>query len=111
MDKGNDFLAFHPGIPGLAGQKGSKGDYGSHGPKGEPGVKGAKGDRGFSGKTVCHRVCGADGAFGFGTVRHRLAEAALGYVYRAHLEELNRQNQSYQKMNVQSVTFTPWEVC
>uniref|UniRef100_A0A672TJH7 Macrophage receptor with collagenous structure n=1 Tax=Strigops habroptila TaxID=2489341 RepID=A0A672TJH7_STRHB len=63
-DKGNDFLAFHPGSPGLPGQKGSKGDYGSQGPKGEPGVKGAKGDRGLPGKSVCHGVCGADGAFG-----------------------------------------------
>lgn len=90
-DKGNEFLAFHPGIQGLTGQKGSKGDYGSPGPKGNPGVKGDKGDRGSSGKAVCHGVYGADSAFGFGTLRHRLARAALGRVYRAHLEELNRQ--------------------
>lgn len=88
-DKGNDFLAFHPGSPGITGQKGSKGDHGGQGPKGEPGVKGAKGSLG---KAVCHGVCGAEGAFGFGTVHHRLAQAALGHVYRAHLEELNRQS-------------------
>ncbi|NXD68412.1 MARCO protein, partial [Eolophus roseicapillus] len=52
---------------GLTGQKGSKGDYGYQGPKGEPGVRGAKGDRGFPGKSVCHGVCGADGAFGLST--------------------------------------------
>ena len=90
-DKDSDFLAFHAGSPGLTGEKGSKGDYGSQGPKGQPGLKGAKGDRGLFGKAVCHGVCGADRAFGFGTVHHRLAQAALGHVYRAHLEELNRQ--------------------
>jgi len=98
-DKGNDFLAFHSGSPGLTGQKGSKGDSGSQGPKGEPGVKGAKGDRGYSGKAVCHRVCGADGAFGFGTAHHRLAFGGT-----------QQTDQSSQKMNVQNVTFILWEV-
>ncbi|NWR42758.1 MARCO protein, partial [Regulus satrapa] len=56
------------GIPGPMGQKGTKGDYGTKGLKGEPGLKGAKGDTGFTGKALCHRVCGADGTFGFGTV-------------------------------------------
>lgn len=88
---GNDFFAFHPGAPGPVGQKGSKGDYGTKGLKGEPGLKGAKGESGYPGKALCHRVCGADGAFGFGTVDHRQAQAALGRVCRAHLPELNTQ--------------------
>ncbi|NXT93636.1 MARCO protein, partial [Anhinga rufa] len=61
------------GSPGLTGEKGSKGDYGPQGLKGEPGVKGAKGDRGLTGKAVCHRVCGADGAFEFETQVIRIA--------------------------------------
>lgn len=90
-NKGNDFLAFHPGIPGPRGEKGSKGDTGKQGLKGEPGIKGATGDRGYPGKAVCRGICGAGGALGFGTVRHRLPRGALGRVYRAHLEELGRE--------------------
>lgn len=74
-DKGNEFLAFHPGIPGLTGQKGSKGDYGSPGPKGNPGVKGDKGDRGYSGKAVWPGVYELMACLGLGlyiTVWHKL---------------------------------------
>lgn len=110
-DKSNDFLAFHSGIPGLTGAKGSKGDSGSHGPKGDPGVKGAKGDPGLPGKAVCHGLCGADGAFEFGTVRHRLAQDALGQVYAAHLEELNRQISLPRRSMCRASHFTPWELC
>ncbi|NXY44857.1 MARCO protein, partial [Ceuthmochares aereus] len=61
-DKGNDFLALHPGSQGLTGQKGSKGDYGSQGPKGVPGVKGEKGDRGLSGSPGTKGSKGEKGA-------------------------------------------------
>lgn len=84
-------FAFHPGIPGPAGLKGAKGDYGIKGLKGEPGLKGARGDTGFSGKALCHRICGDVGTFGFGTVDHRPTKASLGCVFRADLQELNRE--------------------